>query len=236
METTTPSHSFLKNPSEILSTETENSILPYSIRALGAQFPALMTMQECKTMSNVYINEFGCRFLKHSSSQLLEMGQKYYSRFFPPEEMEFIKMRLQKLIKKNRADKTISFFQRIRPSEAIGYSWFLTTSQLSLSFPRQEMLLLHISLPVDKCGYMGKNLDALVEENLFLNKNHLLFECLSKREKEVMELISKGNSSQKISDILCISIHTVNNHRKNIINKIGKKNLFTFLKFNSAFQ
>ena len=83
---------------------------------------------------------------------------------------------------------------------------------------------------------MEKNLDSLVRENLFLHKNQFLIKQLSKREKEIFKLISHGISSKEISDILCISIHTVNNHRKNIIRKIGKKNLKSLIKLGAAFE
>lgn len=236
METTRPNDLFLKPPLELLASETSNSLTPHSFQAIGALLPALITVQCCGTMANVYINEYGCDFLKHSISELLEMGHKFYSSFFPPEEMKVINGRLEKMVKKKRTDKAISFFQRIKPNEASEYSWFFTTSQLSSFSQEKEIYFLHISLPVNKCSYMGKKLESLVEESLFIRENHLRFKSLSHREKEIMELISKGNSSRKIADFLCISIHTVNNHRKNIIYKVGKKNLRSFLKLNSIWQ
>jgi two-component system nitrate/nitrite response regulator NarL len=53
-------------------------------------------------------------------------------------------------------------------------------------------------------------------ENVVLNANHL-----TKREHEVLKLACTGQSSQSISEILCISIFTVETHRKNIGQKIG---------------
>lgn len=44
---------------------------------------------------------------------------------------------------------------------------------------------------------------------------------LSDRETEVLVLIAQGLSSKEIADRLCISIHTVNTHRKNITHKTG---------------
>lgn len=45
---------------------------------------------------------------------------------------------------------------------------------------------------------------------------------LSKREAEVYELVQQGYNSKKIADLLVISIHTVNTHRKMISKKIKK--------------
>lgn len=48
---------------------------------------------------------------------------------------------------------------------------------------------------------------------------------LSNREHEVMDLVSKGFSSKEIAEKLCLSIHTVNNHRKKIASKYKVKSL-----------
>ena len=48
---------------------------------------------------------------------------------------------------------------------------------------------------------------------------------LSDRETEVLLLVAQGCSSKDIADRLCISIHTVNTHRKNITRKTGIKSV-----------
>lgn len=47
---------------------------------------------------------------------------------------------------------------------------------------------------------------------------------LSERELEVLRLILAGRFSKEIADRLYISIHTVNNHRKNILRKLQAAN------------
>jgi DNA-binding NarL/FixJ family response regulator len=47
---------------------------------------------------------------------------------------------------------------------------------------------------------------------------------LSNREREIIELIIKGLSSQEISERLFISINTVNTHRRNLLEKNNFKN------------
>lgn len=56
-------------------------------------------------------------------------------------------------------------------------------------------------------------------------------DLLTKREKEIIHLIADGNTSMDISSILFISIHTVNNHRKNIYKKLGTRNLASLVKY-----
>ena len=49
-------------------------------------------------------------------------------------------------------------------------------------------------------------------------------DLLSEREKEVLQLIDKGNMSKDIARILSISINTVNRHRQNILEKLQVSN------------
>lgn len=48
---------------------------------------------------------------------------------------------------------------------------------------------------------------------------------LTKREKEILRLVNEGMMSKEISDKLFISIHTVNRHRQNILEKMNVENL-----------
>lgn len=47
---------------------------------------------------------------------------------------------------------------------------------------------------------------------------------LSEREKQVLRLVQEGKASKNIADILGISIHTVNRHRQNIMEKLSVGN------------
>lgn len=47
---------------------------------------------------------------------------------------------------------------------------------------------------------------------------------ITRREKEVLHLLSKGLASKQIAEELFISINTVNNHRKNILKKLKVNN------------
>ncbi|MDX1652535.1 MAG: response regulator transcription factor [Brumimicrobium sp.] len=47
---------------------------------------------------------------------------------------------------------------------------------------------------------------------------------LSEREIEIIVLIAEGNTNSQIADLLHLSPHTINTHRKNIMAKLGTKN------------
>jgi regulator of cell morphogenesis and NO signaling len=46
-------------------------------------------------------------------------------------------------------------------------------------------------------------------------------EMLSEREQEIVKCVAKGMANKEIADALCLSIHTVTTHRRNLCNKLG---------------
>jgi len=62
------------------------------------------------------------------------------------------------------------------------------------------------------------------------NKKEELIE-LTRREKEIIRLISEELTSREIGEQLYISHHTVERHRKNIIAKLGVKNVAGLVKY-----
>jgi DNA-binding NarL/FixJ family response regulator len=53
---------------------------------------------------------------------------------------------------------------------------------------------------------------------------------LSKREIEVLKLISEGNTNQQIAEKLCLSPLTIDSHRKNMILKFKVQNTASLIK------
>ena|SRR5690554_5939582 len=62
--------------------------------------------------------------------------------------------------------------------------------------------------------------------NQFLGlAKHKFLEIPTPREREVLELIANGFTSQEIADKLFISLNTVETHRRNLINKFQARNM-----------
>lgn len=54
---------------------------------------------------------------------------------------------------------------------------------------------------------------------------------ITKREQEILNLIAQGNTNAKISDILNISIRTVESHRYNLMHKLDIKNTAELVRY-----
>ena len=71
--------------------------------------------------------------------------------------------------------------------------------------------------------YCGLVIDILAENNETEGNGCFGF-SLSEREIQIIRLISDGCTNKEIADQLFLSTHTVNTHRKNIMQKLGLKN------------
>ncbi len=63
-----------------------------------------------------------------------------------------------------------------------------------------------------------------------IQKMHPHKSILTKKEREILHLLFEGHSSTEIADILCISLHTVNSHRKNILRKTNTNSVLQLMK------
>lgn len=74
--------------------------------------------------------------------------------------------------------------------------------------------------------YVGNDISLFKfpDEDL-LNTGHQL----TNREFEIIKLIAHGYTSEQIAEKLFISVHTVNTHRKNILNKSEKNHLSDYI-------
>jgi len=57
------------------------------------------------------------------------------------------------------------------------------------------------------------------------------YERLTEREREILSLIAAGLSNREIADRLCISVHTVHNHRARLMEKLGLHDRLSLLKY-----
>lgn len=74
--------------------------------------------------------------------------------------------------------------------------------------------------------YWGRMVSKKEDETLFFHmvsteKKDKPTDILTDREKEIVRLLAQGKESKEIGSLLFVSPHTVDNHRRNMIAKIG---------------
>lgn len=63
------------------------------------------------------------------------------------------------------------------------------------------------------------------------NKGKMVFDILSQREVEVLQLLCEGKSGRQTAEILCLSPKTVDCHRANIMGKLDIRDVPSLVKF-----
>jgi len=103
-----------------------------------------------------------------------------------------------------------------------------------MSYIKKDCSLVEISEAVNETAsgkkfFCGKILETINKANL--NPDELdagALTCdplvMTERENEIIVLIAEGYTNDQIADLLFLSKHTVNTHRKNILHKLGVKN------------
>ncbi|WP_134088712.1 response regulator transcription factor [Olivibacter sp. XZL3] len=199
---------------------------------IGDYLPGSVMLQNIKSLTNIYMNTYGADRLRRSSEELQLMGPDYFKQFFPQDEMPAIKKQLLNYLRRDDSQTLFSFYQRVKTGHKGTYEWHLTTTR---TYHAEAGLLLHLSLPAEGLTQASNQFHYLADQSAYCAKHFHLFNALSKREKEIISLIAEGKSSCHISDVLFISIHTVNNHRKNIIRKLNITSLAELIRFAVAF-
>jgi DNA-binding CsgD family transcriptional regulator len=100
---------------------------------------------------------------------------------------------------------------------------------------QQDLMSSFITTDLYTSSTAARVMNYLCEQDQFVRKNYLKFKTLTRREREIIKLIVDGQSSYHISELLYISVHTVNNHRKNIGKKLDVRSLSELIKFAIAF-
>lgn len=239
MSIVTPGYSTIEiaNQAALFSFNNKISSNQINIEDVGNSIPGSVMVQDMDSLTNVYMNNNGCEILKHSKEELNYLGPEYYKIFFPAEEISMIMVEIKKFLQLNDPTRIYSFFQRVRPDSNSDYKWYLSNVRLlKPTAPGESVKLINIALAVDNISYAAKKINSICEQTSYVEKNYFKYLQLTKREKEIIYLIASGYNSRYISDSLFISLHTVNNHRKNIISKLHVKGLVELMKFAVAFS
>ena len=100
-----------------------------------------------------------------------------------------------------------------------------------LKTSKEEILLEAIRTVYRGEQYLESSLkDKVVQDTLQAKKQLSADPILSRREKDVLQLISLNLTSQQVADKLFISKRTVDNHRLSLMMKLGAKNVAALVK------
>jgi DNA-binding CsgD family transcriptional regulator len=223
--------------SQIFSLENKMAYEKYSLSEVGEFIPGAVMVQDLTTPKVTYMNNWGCDTLDHSLDEINALGSEYYEKFFPG-QAESLLSGMRDFFKRGDQSETYGFFQQVKVCHKFNYNWFYTICKLMRGNEEKERpaSLFLLSIPMSGMDPVVNKVNKLLDGNEFVAKHYKKFALLTKREKEIISLLSEGKSSPEIADQLFISKHTVSTHRKNITNKLDINSFAELLKFAIAFD
>jgi DNA-binding CsgD family transcriptional regulator len=145
--------------------------------------------------------------------------------------------RIFELLRNNKENEVYTFFQQLRSSPTEPWDWFISSIAVSMRDDENKPLLLSVSLtPINPIQHVTRKVSRMIEESSFKRENQHIFDCLSEREREILNFIANGVSNQEIADRLFLSVNTIETHRKNIKAKLNARTNRELIQFARAFE
>lgn len=118
-------------------------------------------------------------------------------------------------------------FQHFRLSKALGAEGYLSKDDLG------DELICAIQQIMKGKAYVSPSVTQLLADNQIhtIEDDSASIEILTKREIQVLRFIARGMMNKHIASELKISIHTIENHRANLMKKLGLKTTAALVKF-----
>lgn len=191
--------------------------------------PAIMYINELErpgdttSIRNIWSNSRVLEILGRTQEEVTALGNRFFEDAIHPDDLEIAPTTVKAVY--NFIEETILvFIYRVKKPETDDYGWFYCQGRVIESFedgsPKQ---LLTVGLEITDSMHTQPQLNTLLKEINQL-KFSLKLSQLTKREKEILQLITLGKTDKSIAEKLFISVLTAKKHRSNLIHKIGVKN------------
>lgn len=198
---------------------------------IAALIPGIVHLNKIHSLDLVYFDKQSRELLEVKKEDLMMNGRQVLMNIAKPESFQQAKELFGKMDFEDPS-QVVSHFQALKglPDKNI-YKWYYSAKKRF-----NDKLIITISHPVCSLGAMQKQLEKVLEENLFIRNNLAKVNSLTRREKEIMKLISLGYNSKQMAEKLFISTYTVSTHRKNIWHKLDINSYAELLKFARQFD
>ena len=211
-----------------LDIEFRKHILDFA--GVADDIPGFIHINTKKELTVVYANKQLYNFLNIEPDDI-ERLQQIQLVSIHPETIRQVTPSMFSFLSRGDDHEVFPFYQAIKRGGNAEYELFYSSCK---SFA--DKAIVTIANPVNELVRCTKKLARIIEENEFQTKNWDKFHSLTKREKQVLSLVSLGFTNAEISDRLYISALTVKTHRKNIFKKLDARHISELIKYAYAFD
>jgi len=222
-------------------------------RSIVSRFAPVTYLLDYATGKYLFIEETCFNLLGYTAAYLLQAGHGEYIRKWHPEEFELLNGEifgdnyhfLKTLPLERYADFIFSYNCRMLnpkgeyvkilqrysyiPSNCMGNPSGAIGIILDISHFKNDDSIVHTI--EESVRHNGELVNQLVYKKIHPVYTVNISRPISKKELPVLKGMAEGMSSKQIADRLQLSINTVNNHRKSMLNKTGCKNSTELLNY-----
>jgi hypothetical protein len=220
------------------------SYLPSAFRNIKPDDPIILRLEELLEMNDQYFQVFDLgqmRFLYTSKgiTNIIgvspeEINPGHYTQLIHPEDEERLgqaRSRVYRMEKEifqlQKGSALTSYNLRLFNLEHQLLDLFVQDYMFFSPVPYKAVFLIQVVTKIDWYKFPKNRFHHYVGNDLSLFKfpdQELLSigPDISYREYEIIRLVESGLSSKEIAEKLFLSVHTVNTHRRNVLEKAGK--------------
>ena len=208
-----------------------------AIDEISKHLPCIVIIHNITTGGIIYMSELGLNDLKISLDEITQLGKKYISKFLNPDDLSNYFPQVLRLFKTNKLNETFTYFQQARANPDEDWRWYLSSTKiLMFDDNNNPYLSITTSKPIYNLVSFAYKFDRILDEKEYVESNYILFNQLTRREKQIIALMADGKTTIEMAKLLNIAAATIEQHRKNIRKKLQIKNLADLLKFAQAFD
>lgn len=193
--------------------------------------PGIMHVNSRKDLAIDFISKTGSDIIRYSLEELELLGVEVLKKHQSEYTQKYIYTGLLSELAKDDKNHVISFFQDWQYNENEHPVFHFTTTKIL-----NENQTISISLFPQKIEYLTKRINDIFGINMIFEKYFKFYCLLTKREKQILQLLGKELKRKEISDKLYIAETTVKTHCESIYKKLQVTGRIELAKIASAFS
>lgn len=204
------------------------------LRNLIEKAPVFMSINQLDdpadplTNHNAWMNRFAREFIGYQQEEIESLGLQFFLETMHPDDLEIISDAIAKF--DHQSNQLFGGLVRLKPKGNSEFHWCIGTIVVLEEKDGIPWRFLVIAHQMDHLKDTQSQIVDLIKENLQL-RNTILINTLTRREKQIMRLISGSSTDKEIAASLHISIKTAKTHRHNIHRKLNLKNAASLVRF-----
>lgn len=188
------------------------------------RLPGFLHIHHMHDYSVKYMDPELCIEFDASLEEIRALGAGFQALVTHPQDIKRVYTRLMDHAALQDEKRILTFFQRIhlRPEGGqSGYNLVVTSVRLHLA----DKTFVCISNTTDQLPVFSTKISNALNNRFESRHSAKMYARLTRREKEVFELLAGGNTAKQIADDLALSVRTMEQHKKNIYKKLEVNSL-----------